>query len=434
MSLIQNSQHSAAAQALQVCVQLSPSDAVSLSQQIFSLHYCPTRLQGPLAEAYQMYARNFCPSEQAGNRTISESHKIRLGYVSGDFKEHPVSYFLEPLLIEHDRDRFELYAYNNSFKSDSTTKRLRAHFDHWNETTDINDDQLFETIQRDKIDVLVDLSGHSPNNRLKVFGRRAAPLQITMIGTMITTGMPTMDLRVTDAFLDPENSQENLSYGTEKTLRMRAGAVVFSPPAFAEDAAPSPVALGNPFTFGSLNDPAKITDETLAIWAKILALAPNSRILLVRRPGNPMKEVLKGYGIAPERIIERDYLPLPEFLKLIGEVDLALDPFPYNGLTVTMQSCWMGVPPLTLLGRTPPARAAAMILSKIGMGDFIATSPADYIDKAVQHAREPSRLIRIRPLMRELTRTAWCDARNYTKEIERHILTALDLLPKPSRS
>jgi protein O-GlcNAc transferase len=433
-SLIQNSQHSASAKALEVCVQLSPNDPVSLSQQIFSLHYCPTRLQGPLADAYQQYAQNFCISGRSENRTISEGKKLRLGYVSADLKEHPVSFFLEPLLREHDRARFKLFAYNTGFKSDATTERFRALFDHWNETTDLTDDQLFETVTRDKIDVLVDLSGHSPNNRLRVFGKRAAPLQITMIGAMMTTGVPAMDFRVTDEFLDPENSQEdppeNFPYGTEKPMRMRAGAVVFSPPAAAEEVAPSPVALGNPFTFGSLNDPAKITDETLAIWAEILHLAPNSRILLVRRPGNPMKETLKGYGIANERIIERDYLPLPQFLKLIGEVDLALDPFPYNGLTVTMQSCWMGVPPLTLVGRTPPARAAAMILSRIGVDDFIATSPAEYIKKAVQHAHDHCRLISIRPILRELTRIAWCDAWNYAREFEHHILTALNRLPE----
>ena len=422
MAFLQNSQHAAAVQALQICTQLAPGDSVSLSQKLFSLHYCPQALQGEMAVAYQSFATQFSPPLPRPPLQLQAGERIRIGYVSGDFREHPVSFFIEPLLARHDNAAFEVFLYSNNTQEDAITHHLRSLAPHWRNTAGLSDAEWMAQIQSDAIHVLVDLSGHTAMNRLTGFGQRPAPLQITMIGTMLSTGMPAMDYRVTSAYLDPEGAP---AYGSEAPLRLEAGAVVFQPPAQAPEVAPAPVSLGHPFTFASLNDPAKITEETLIVWAKILQLAPHSRLLLVRRPGNPTKQILEQLGIAGERIIERDYQPLLHFLKMFEEVDLALDPFPYNGLTVTVQSCWMGVPPLTLLGDTPPSRAAGMILDRMGLDEFIAKSIPEYVRKAVSLAQNPASLAELRRSLRERTRSAWGDAQKYTREFEDSVRVAL---------
>ncbi|NBV86310.1 MAG: hypothetical protein EBS01_08630 [Verrucomicrobia bacterium] len=425
MAFIQNSQHAAAAQALQICTQLAPDDPVSLSQKLFSLHYCPAAFQGELSSAYESFATQFSPPLPRPPLRLRDGERIRIGYVSADFREHPVSFFIEPLLAHHDPHAFEVFLYSNNAQEDAITQHLRSLAPHWRNTEGLSDAEWVEQIQRDAIHVLVDLSGHTAMNRLPGFGRRPAPLQITMIGTMLSTGMSAMDYRVTCAFLDPEGAA---AYGSEAPMRLEAGAVVFQPPVQSPEVAPAPAGLGRPFTFASLNDPAKITEETLVVWAKILQLAPHTRLLLVRRPGNPTKQILEQLGISGERIIERDYQPLLRFLKMFEEVDLALDPFPYNGLTVTLQSCWMGVPPVTLLGDTPPSRAAGMILDRMGLDWFIAKSLPDYVQKAVHLAQNPAPLAELRLSLRERTLCAWGDAQKYTREFEDRVRGALSIL------
>ena len=415
MALLQDSQHVAATQALRVCMQLAPNDSVSLSQQIFSLHYCPESLQRELPGAYRAYAERFCPPTPPTPLRLEKGERIRIGYVSGDFKHHPVAFFFEPLLAHHDTQSFETFAYSNLQKRDSTTERLQSLSQNWRETVGLSNDAFVEMVRRDGIHVLVDLSGHTPMNRLLAFAKRPAPIQITMIGAMMSTGVPAIDYRITDSFLDPEGT---MGYGTECPLRMRMGPVVFLPPAYAPDVAEAPVLAGHPFTFASLNDPAKVTDETLSVWAEILLKAPDSRLCFVRRKGNLMKKRLENLGVPEGRLIEKDYRPLPQFLKMLEEVDLALDPFPYNGLTVTLQSCWMGVPPLTLMGSTPPSRAAAMVLSKMGLPEFITYSKEEYVNRAVAFALDPSPLAKLRRTLRELTFVTWCNAEAYAREFE----------------
>lgn len=421
MALLQNSQHAQAVQALNISRLLAPEDLVSLSQQILCLHYCPETLQKDLPDAYAQCAALLGPPPAPADVALTPGQRIRIGYVSGDLREHPVSFFLEPLLLHHDREAFEIFAYSTNPKVDSTTERLRTMVSHWREIFYFSAEAFVDQVRRDGIHVLVDLSGHTPMNQLRAFAKRPAPVQVTMIGTMLSTGVGAIDYRVTDAFMDAEGVP---AHWTERAMLFNTGPVVFQPPGDFE-IAPSPVSKGRPFTFGSLNDPAKVTDDNLAVWAHILRRTLGSRILLVRRPMNPMKQKLESMGIAGDRILERDYQPLPDFLKMLAEVDLALDPFPYNGLTVTLQSCWMGVPPVTLLGKTPPSRAAAMVLARMGLNGFIAENQGSYIDKAVAFFQDPSALVALRPRMRELTQAAWCQGEAYTREFEDNLVKAL---------
>ena len=421
MALLQDSQHEAAVDALKVCIQLQPADLLSISQQIFSLHYCPPRLQADLPGAYRLFAGQL-PAVPPRPLRLGPDEKIRIGYVSGDFKEHPVSFFLLPLLASHDTDAFEVFCYSNNAAKDSTTDKIQARAHHWREVWQLSNEAFFEQVRKDGIHVLIDLSGHTPMNRLPVFARRPAPVQITMIGAMLSTGLGSIDFRVTDEFLDPAGGEP---HGVETPMRLKNGAVVFSPPEDAPDVSPQPCEFGAPFTFASLNDPAKITDETLALWAEILKEVPASRLLLVRRPGNGLKRKLSALGVSEERILERDYQPLREFLKMHDAVDLALDPFPYNGLTVTLQGCWMGVAAVTLLGTTPCSRAAGMIFSKMGLEEFVARTQEEYVRRAVEFARQPQRLARVRSSLRARTLAAWCDGAAYTREFEEQLRNAV---------
>jgi protein O-GlcNAc transferase len=421
MALLQDSQHEAAVAALKVCVQLQPSDLLSISQQIFSLHYCSPRFQADLPSAYRLYAGQL-PTVPPRPLRLGSAEKIKIGYVSGDFREHPVSFFFQPLLASHDPDAFEVFCYSNNSAKDSTTDKIRARAGYWREIWNLSNEAFFEQVRKDGIHVLVDLSCHTPMNRLPVFARRPAAVQITMIGAMLSTGLGSIDFRVTDEFLDPVGGDE---HGVETPMRLKNGAVVFSPPEDAPDVSQQPCELGAPFTFASLNDPAKVTEETLALWADILREVPTARLLLVKRPGNGLKRRLCALGVSEERILERDYQPLREFLKMHETVDLALDPFPYNGLTVTLQSCWMGVAAVTLLGVTPPSRAAGMVFSKMGLEEFVTRSPEEYVRRAVEFAREPQRLARVRSCLRDRTLAAWCDQAAYAREFEAQLRKAV---------
>ena len=421
MALLQDSQHEAAVGALEVCIRLQPRDLLSISQQIFSLHYCPPSLQAGLPDAYRLYAGQL-PETPPHAPKLGSKEKIRIGYVSGDFKEHPVSFFLQPLLASHDTNAFEVFCYSNHASKDTTTDKIRARAHHWREVWQLSNEAFFEQVRKDGIHVLIDLSGHTPMNRLPVFAQRPAPVQITMIGAMLSTGLRSIDFRVTDAFLDPVDGEP---HGVETPMRLKNGAVVFSPPEDVPDVSRQPCEFGAPFTFASLNDPAKITDETLALWAEILHEAPAARLLLVRRPGNGLKRKLCALGVSEERILEKDYQPLHEFLKMHALVDLALDPFPYNGLTVTLQGCWMGVAAVTLLGEAPSSRAAGMIFSKMGLEEFVTRTPEEYVRRAVEFARDPQRLTRVRCSLRDRTLAAWCDRTAYTREFEEQLRKAV---------
>lgn len=428
MAHLQRSRHEECLESLRHCTRLAPEDTVSLSQHLFSLNYLPNRLQGDLPTLYESAKTRFGPPVSRPPTPREFPERIKIGYVSADFSDHPVAYFLEPLFEYRDKQAFELFAYSNSARVDSTTLRLKSLCDHWREVWCLSDESLASQIRKDGIHVLVDLSGHTPGNRLKVFARRPAPIQVTMIGCMQTTGLPSMDLRVTDSFLHP-NSRTPCE--TESLVIMENGVVVFRPPADAPEVSELPSELGAPFTFASFNDPAKVTSETLALWAKILLKTHGSELLLVKRPGCKLKQALQELGISADRIKEYAYGPLGPYLSMHGAVDLALDPFPYNGLTVTIMACWMGVPTITLTGLHPPARTAANILSRMGLQEFVCKTPESYIDTAIQMFSNREHLANVRKTLRDRTRNTWCNGLLYTQEFEKKIKVHLhDLITR----
>ncbi|MEK0444779.1 MAG: hypothetical protein RLZZ399_100 [Verrucomicrobiota bacterium] len=406
--LMQVGEHEQAIRALQHSLELSPQDPVVHSQLLQALNYLQIRNPEAHFAQFQQFAQRF--------ETPVTSSRIRVGYVSADFRNHSIAFFVEPLLRSHDRSRFEIFCYSNHPNQDAVTHRLRGHADQWREIHSLDDQALAQLIQSDRIDILVDCSNHTSGNRLPAFAYRPAPVQITMLGLMQTTGLQSMGYRITDPFLDPDDSDK--AYHTEQRVRLQSGAFVFSPPTEAPAVAASPVSRGRPFTFGCTNELIKVTNEVAQTWIQILQAAPQSRFLFFGRAGNTLTKTLLEAGIAPERITEMPRQSMPAYLAAHAELDLCLDPFPYNGLTVTLLSCWMGVPCVTLAGNTPPARAAAAILQRLGLPEFVTSTKEDYIAQAVTLATHPEPLLSLRPRLRERVAHHFTRAEVFVPELE----------------
>jgi predicted O-linked N-acetylglucosamine transferase (SPINDLY family) len=351
--------------------------------------------------------------------------KLKIGYVSPDFHTHSVAYFVEPLLKAHDKESFELFAYYNNTKTDHTNTRLKSYFDHWEDVAGIPDSTLADKIYEDQIDILVDLAGHSANNRLGVLAQKPAPIQATWLGYPNTSGLSTVDYRITDAIADPIGESDALN--TESLIRLDDGFLCYQ----GDDSIPVissiPFDQKGYFTFGSFNNNVKITSEVIKVWADILLSVPNAKLIMKSNQLSDQhtkircQEMFSAQGIAPDRLILSGMLPsATDHMAYYGEVDLALDPFPYNGTTTTFEALWMGVPTLTYSGNVHASRVGASILSRVDLDSFITFSIADYVDAAVKHAANPAELRELRPSLRTRMQTSsLCDNNGFAKQIEK---------------
>jgi predicted O-linked N-acetylglucosamine transferase (SPINDLY family) len=341
-------------------------------------------------------------------RILDAERKLRIGYLSPDFRTHSVAYFMAPLLEAHDRDVVEVTCYATGLTEDDMTARMRAAADRWRKVFRTSDNDLAALIQDDEIDVLVELSGHTAYNRLMMMAERVAPVQVTYLGYPNTTGLASMDYRITDAVADPEGVSD--AWHTEKLLRIEGGFLAYSPPVLSGEVqvAELPAKKNEHVTFGSFNNLAKLNDGVLATWAAILGRIPDSHLVLKARglrDENVKERILDALGVHDrldeERVHllghERDRL---EHLRVYNQVDLALDTFPYNGTTTTCEAMWMGVPVLTLEGNCHAGRVGMSLLSRVGLPGFIAKDGSDYIDKAVAWAGRIAELAELRSGLR----------------------------------
>jgi predicted O-linked N-acetylglucosamine transferase (SPINDLY family) len=310
--------------------------------------------------------------------------RIRLAYLSAELRNHSNSFFLRPILEHHDRERFEVICYHTSRHEDAVTAELRKHTDRWVACDQLNPPQLAQRIHQDRVDILVELTGHFGRNRLATMAARPAPVQVTYLGYGNTTGLTTIDARIVDRDTDPEPEADALA--TERLVRLDRCFLAYRP----DDDAPEPAEPGErAFTFGSFNDIKKISPSAVRVWSKILHECPGSRLLL--KTGElshaPMRDMLAArfgdQGIGPDRLtltgrIESDR----GHLALYDEVDLALDTFPYAGTTTTCQALWQGVPVLTLAGRAHAGRVGVSLLRAAGEDDLIAADEDAYAAKA----------------------------------------------------
>jgi protein O-GlcNAc transferase len=354
---------------------------------------------------------------------FTRNRKLRIGYVSPDFREHSVRYFIEPILASHDREQFEIFCYASGSRRDEVTDRLRSHAFAWHDVAGLNDAALADLIRSHRIDILIDLAGHTSDHRLLTFARKPAPVQVTYLGYPATTGLETMDYRLTDSIADPDASSQEIY--REELIRLPGAFFVFGDDQSVPFAPDLPADANGFVTFGSFNNMAKISDEVLSAWASILAATPNSRLLMnTRAMGNPStrQRVLQFFsarGISTSRLQLWPWMTLAQYMNLLRSVDITLDTFPFNGHTTSCKSLWMGAPFITLTGNHFRGRMGTTIVHHLDLQDLIATSQQDYVERAVNLPNDRPRLRELRRTMRErLLRSPLTDAAAFTAGLE----------------
>ncbi|MCA1805974.1 MAG: tetratricopeptide repeat protein, partial [Xanthomonadaceae bacterium] len=364
----------AAGRCLRQCLEVAPADLRARSNRLMLLNYMPELEAEKVLEEHLEWGR-------VATRMIATlpplapadpQRRLRIGYLSPDFREHSVASFIEPLLANHDHDRFEVCCYSCLPRPDATTLRLKGYADRWRDIDRLSDADTARLVRDDGIDILVDLVGHTSNHRLGVFAARPAPVQLTYLGYPNTTGLATIDYRITDAIADPPGEE---AWHSEELLRLDGGFLCYQPDPNSPDASPLPALATGQVTFGSFNNFSKLNPAVLELWAQVLQRVPGSRLLL-KCPAltdAALREhtaaALQALGIGAERLELLGHTPTrAEHLALYARLDIALDTFPYNGTTTTCEALWMGVPVVTLAGRRHAGRVGASLLEAAGLG------------------------------------------------------------------
>lgn len=405
---------------------LAPENTDVFSGYLLYSHYATVPDAQALAELHQRYgaiaARLFPPRFDFAARDADPERRLRIGYVSRDFCLHSVASFVEPVIAHHDRGRYEVYCYYTRDYRDPMTERFASIADVWRETHADDVRALASRIHADGVDLLVDLGGHTLGNRLLAFAQRPAPVQLTWAGYPDTTGLQTVDYRVTDATVDPPGAAD--ARHSERLLRLPGAFLCYNPPVDSPEVLARPRA--GPLVFGSFNMIMKVNEPLLDLWAHILAAVPDSRMMLksslieYSETAQRLLERFTARGIAPDRVELRPWAQVrAAHLDAYNEVDVALDTFPYNGTTTTCEALWMGVPVVTLAGETHMSRVSASLLAAAGLDEYVATTPDDYVRIAVELARDPARRAELaRSLRPRLRASPLFDHRGFTHGLE----------------
>jgi predicted O-linked N-acetylglucosamine transferase (SPINDLY family) len=354
--------------------------------------------------------------------------RLRIALVSPDFRQHSVAYFIEPWLEHFDRERFEIVCYSTNRTSDAVSERLKSHATLWRDAASMIELQLAAKMSEDRIDIAIDLAGHTEGNSLQAFSLRMAPIQMTYLGYPDTTGLTQMDYRIVDSLTDPPDPALDARH-TEKLLRIDPCFLCYRPSPDAPD--PLPIrnpqsAIHNPITFGSFNAGRKLSGPVLDLWARILKSVPNSRLVLKAQDfGDPaipkrLYARLASQGITEDRVeILKAPKGMAEHLSLYNKVDIGLDPMPYNGTTTTCEALWMGVPVVTLAGNRHAGRVGVSLLTNVGLPELIAKDEIDYLNIAVNLANDPARLATYRTNVRQrMAASPLCDPAGFARRFE----------------
>jgi predicted O-linked N-acetylglucosamine transferase (SPINDLY family) len=348
---------------------------------------------------------------------------LRIGYVSPDFREHSVAYFLFGLLANHSPREFEVFCYSNLAKGDAVTEEIKRKCAQWRDVIGMDDEKLAALIRRDQIDLLIDLAGHTANNRLMVFARKPAPIQLTYLGYPGSTGLSAMDYRLTDNYLDPPGQTEQ--FNSEQLARLPRTFACYVPPEKAPAVSELPAKSRGFVTFGVFANLAKVTDHSLKVWAEILNQIPRSKLIMMGKgmsgesAAAHIKQKLSEAGISADRLTIAGTLKLEKYLQAHGDVDLLLDTFPVNGHTVTCHALWMGVPVVSLSGRTYCERLGTSVLSNLQLNELIARTPEQYVRIAVDLAKDFGRLAELRAGMRKrMARSPIMDHAGFARDVE----------------
>lgn len=413
----------------QQAITLQPQFSTSHSNLLLALHYWPNYHPEAIFAEHQAWAKQHTASLTGTIKPYfnerNPHRRLRIGYVSPDFCTHSVAFFIEPVLAAHNRDEFEVFCYANVAHPDETTKRLEQKVNCWRNIWGINDKQASELICNDGIDILVDLAGHTANNRMLLFARKPAPIQVTYLGYPNTTGLSTVDYRITDTYADPPHYTQRLH--TERLIHLPSSFLCYQPVENAPTVNELPALHNGYITFGSFNNLAKITPKVIACWSAILQAVPKSRLILKYKgladvgTQQQLLDLFKQNGISPQRLTLLGRISgYIEHLATYNRIDIALDTFPYNGTTTTCEALWMGLPVIVLAGSTHVSRVGVSLLSQLGMVDLIAHSPEEYVDLAVKLSNNLAYLQQLRANQRgKMAESTLTDARGFIHCLER---------------
>lgn len=404
---------------LRRAAELQPDNAALQSDLLLTMNYDPGLSLAQIAEAHAAWGKRFSASRPG--RARRRSGPLRIGYVSPDFYYHPVGYFLLPVLKGH--GAVETFCYSDRSREDDMTEALKSAAGTWRRIVGMSDEALAGMIAADRIDILVDLAGHTAGNRLGVFARKPAPVQISWLGYFNTTGLPEMDAILMDP-VAVRAGEEALF--TEQIIRLPGGRFCYAPPAHAPEIAALPALSAGFVTFGSFNNLTKITDSVIALWSRVLKAVPDSRLVLKWRNlgsesgAESMRQRFKAQGIDPQRLDLRGQSPHTAMLAEYGEIDIALDPFPFNGGLTSCEALWMGVPVVTLDGATPVARQTAGYLTVLDLTNLIAADMDAYVQIAGALAADLPRLADLRSGMRgRMAGSPLCDGIAFARALEK---------------
>ena len=412
---------------LKKAVEKMPENRQARSNLLLRLHQMPHLDRQALLDEHKRWARIHAPANQAKTNHRNEQEpdrRLRIGYISPDFRRNSVAYFFEAILDGHDRRDVEVYGYGNVEFPDEITERLIEKFDCYRDIRNLDDQAAAELIERDCIDILVDLAGHVGDNRLLVMARKPAPIQLTYLGYPDTTGLTAIDYRLTDVLADPPDSGAQRFY-TEELAFLPDGFLCYRPADFAPVISPLPAADADLLTFGSFNNGCKINPPLIRIWADLLRANPNSRLLLKLKGGeDPLirgnySDRFDKEGLSCDRVDIIGWKTPEEHLTAYAQIDIALDTYPYNGTTTTCEALWMGVPVISLVGECHASRVGLSILTRLGLEFFAASTPQEYVAKATALATNLPALTRIRRTMRaRIAASGLCHAKGFARQIE----------------
>ena len=388
--------------------ELAPHNPVLHSNLLLHLHYDPTLTPAELLEAHREWDRRHAAPLAAGigphAGARDPQRPLRIGFVSPDFRLHPVGFFLAPVLACKLREGFEFVCYSDVTAPDAMTERLSWGADLWRSTWNLDDAALAQLIREDAIDILVDLAGHTRGNRLPVFACKPAPVQVSWAGYPDTTGVAAMDYVISDRWQTPEVLDGNF---TEKVVRLPDGYICYTPPEYAPVVTQLPARANGYVTFGCFNRLAKVNADVVRLWARLLGECPDSRLVLRAHAfsdaavSRRYRKMFQREGIAPARLDLAGGCPHPELLAAYGAIDIALDPFPYSGGLTTCEALWMGVPVITMPGERMASRHSASHLSHAGLAEWIAAGPEEYVSMARNLASDIDRLASVRAGLRD---------------------------------
>jgi protein O-GlcNAc transferase len=422
--LLKLARHDEAVESFRRAIALDPANPQFHSNLLYGLHFHPQ------CDAPSLWAEHQCWSMQHAeplkqfiqphNNRVDSERRLKIGYVSPHFCDHCLALFLIPLLSNHDHRQVEVFCYADVPRPDALTTRMQGCADHWCSTSGQSDANLAELIRGDQIDILVDLSLHMERHRLLVFARKPAPVQVTWLGYPSTTGLDTIDYRLTDSYLDPPGTNEGFS--SEQVYRLPDAFWCYDPLASEPLVNALPAEKAGHFTFGCLNNFCKVNQRVLKLWARVLLATPESRMCILCPGGTSREQTVAEFlrnGVAADRVEFVSFSPRGKYLEQYHRIDLALDTFPYNSHTTGLDALWMGVPTITLVGETAVGRAGWCELSNVGLTEFAAQSEDDFVRIATDTAADLPRLAELRSTLRQrLQASPLMDGPRFARNLE----------------